>query len=267
MIQKLFHMKKWEEWDISIDSTPQTLESRKLAVPQLIHKEGDDQKLYACERLLKQMPVFSCDAFDEVQLLFIYDRYSQREAEQVHQTLKQCQKSIQMRSGDFIQMELPDCKGNFNRLKEWLENNLQQLKAKQKTKKQMFAVIILDKKQDYSKFKCAFTRENVMTQVITKQTCRRMNMSIATNIMKQINSKIGGESIRIKFPEFMNTNKVMTIGIDVCHAGKKSVVGFVATTNPSCTSVYSDIIIQPKNQELVVKDLDKCLSSALNCFA
>jgi hypothetical protein len=42
-------------------------------------------------------------------------------------------------------------------------------------------------------------------------------MSVASNIMKQINSKIGGESIRVKFPEFMNKFKVMVVGIDVCH--------------------------------------------------
>ena len=83
MMQKLFKMKKWNEWDITVDSKPQMLESRKLAVPQLIHKEGDDQKLFACERLLKQMPVYSCEALDNFDLLFIHDRYSSREAESV----------------------------------------------------------------------------------------------------------------------------------------------------------------------------------------
>ena len=149
-----------------------------------------------------------------------------------------------MRASDFKILELPDHKGNFAKVKDWLSENLRRIK--QKSSKQIFAVIVLDKRTDYPRFKCCFTSENVMTQVVTKQTARRINLSIATNIMKQINSKIGGESIRIKFPEFMNTNRVMTIGIDVCHAGKKSVVGFVATTNATCTSVYSDIIIQPK---------------------
>ena len=107
-------------------------------------------------------------------------------------------------------------------------------------------MIILDRKTDYAKYKSIFTRENVMTQVITKYIARKINLSVATNVMKQINSKMGGESIRIKYPDFMTKKKVMVIGIDVCHAGKKSVVGFVATNNESCTSAYSDIIIQPK---------------------
>lgn len=94
MMRNLFKMKKWKEWDISIESDPQTLESRKLAVPQLIHKEGDDQKLYACERLLKQMPVFDSNVFEKYDLLLIYDRYSKNEAENAHNNLRNCQKSI-----------------------------------------------------------------------------------------------------------------------------------------------------------------------------
>jgi len=34
-------------------------------------------------------------------------------------------------------------------------------------------------------------------------------------------------------PEFVKKEKVMIIGIDVCHSGKKSVVGFCASTNQS----------------------------------
>lgn len=46
-------MSKWKEWDIQIENKPEKLESRRLAVPELIHKEGDGQKLFCSERLLK----------------------------------------------------------------------------------------------------------------------------------------------------------------------------------------------------------------------
>ena len=58
-------MKKWEEWDIQIEDKPAELESRRLAAPELVHKEGDDKQLFANERLLKQMPVYSCDSLKD----------------------------------------------------------------------------------------------------------------------------------------------------------------------------------------------------------
>ena len=91
-------------------------------------------------------------------------------------------------------------------------------------------------------------------------------MSVASNIMKQINSKLGGESLRIKLPSFMENSRTMIVGIDVCHASKKSMVGFVASTNIHCTSFYQDIICQPKGQEIVKKDLDRVYGSALDQF-
>ena len=58
----------------------------------------------------------------------------------------------------------------------------------------------------------------------------------------------------------------MVIGIDVCHAGKSSIVGCSASTNKACTSYYSDFIIQPKNQEIVKTKLDDFMSKALHAF-
>jgi inorganic pyrophosphatase/exopolyphosphatase len=78
MVQKLFKMKKWAEWDITVDSTPQSLESRRLAAPELIHKEGADKHLYCNERLLKQMPVFSADELSKKTLFLVFDRRNEQ---------------------------------------------------------------------------------------------------------------------------------------------------------------------------------------------
>lgn len=61
MVQKLFKMKKWEEWDIQVEAEPARLESRKLAAPELVHKEGQDKQLFCNERLLKMLPVYSSE--------------------------------------------------------------------------------------------------------------------------------------------------------------------------------------------------------------
>ena len=97
--------------------------------------------------------------------------------------------------------------------------------------KRPFAIHILGHPRDYPKFKVAYTQNNIMTQMITLQTARKMNLSHASNIMKQVNTKTGGESIRVVLPELIQTEKVMVIGIDVCHAGQNSIVGFAATIN------------------------------------
>jgi len=132
--------------------------------------------------------------------------------------------------------------------------------------KDYFGLILLNHENDYPEVKKIFSRLDIMTQCIKAFTAKKMNLSVASNIMKQVNSKVGGESLRMKLPEFMLTEKVMVIGIDVCHAGKKSVVGFCASTNKHQTSYYSDIIIQAKNQELVKNDLDRCLLEAIKEF-
>ena len=42
MIQNLFKMNKWKEYDIQIENKAEKQVSRRLAVPELIQKEGDD---------------------------------------------------------------------------------------------------------------------------------------------------------------------------------------------------------------------------------
>lgn len=46
---------------------------------------------------------------------------------------------------------------------------------------------------------------------------------------------MGGDLYQMKLPDAMNGMKTMLIGIDVCHAGQNSVVGFSASTNASMT--------------------------------
>jgi len=51
-------------------------------------------------------------------------------------------------------------------------------------------------------------------------------------------SKVGGELYTMEFPKGL-CKKTMLIGIDVCHSGKQSVVGFCASTNSGMNKYYS----------------------------
>lgn len=53
LMNSLNNMKKWKDFDITIDDKPEILESRRLDLPELKHKEGNGERLFCSERLLK----------------------------------------------------------------------------------------------------------------------------------------------------------------------------------------------------------------------
>lgn len=63
------------------------------------------------------------------------------------------------------------------------------------------------------------------------KTVKKFNLKVATNVLRQINSKLGGDLYTIKFSHEITPN-TMLMGLDVCHAGKNSIVGFCASINP-----------------------------------
>lgn len=104
-------------------------------------------------------------------------------------------------------------------------------------------LFLVNYENDYHVAKKAFAGHAILTQFLRRQTARRLNLSVASNVMKQLNQKAGGEHIRVSLPSTFVNAGTMVIGIDVCHAGKNSVVGFAASTNKHCTSYWSNFII------------------------
>jgi hypothetical protein len=94
-------------------------------------------------------------------------------------------------------------------------------------------VAVLGYENNYPMYKLTFDKFRMPSQVITSKNARRFNPSVASNILRQINSKVGGDLFTMKFPDCFSKMKTMLIGIDVCHAGSRSVVGFAASTNPN----------------------------------
>ena len=94
----------------------------------------------------------------------------------------------------------------------------------------MIVVIVLKNENFYNVYKNICYSKNVISQVVNARTCFKMNMSVGSNVLRQINSKLGGDLYNIDFPKEISPN-TMLIGIDVCHQGQKSIVGFCATIN------------------------------------
>ena len=88
---------------------------------------------------------------------------------------------------------------------------------------------------------------------------------MASNVLKQINSKLGGDLYNLKFSQNVSPN-TMLIGIDVCHQGDHSIVGFCASINPKMSQYYSQKILQKRGQEIVNKELTVALKNAMESF-
>ena len=95
-----------------------------------------------------------------------------------------------------------------------------------------FLVIIPDGyKQDYfyTTLKNKINSDNpVISQFVTNRTINKDNDRIYMNVLRQINAKLGGDLWRISYGNEIS-KKTMLVGIDVCHKGKQSIIGYVAT--------------------------------------
>ena len=100
-----------------------------------------------------------------------------------------------------------------------------------KLKHPKIIVLVLGDEKVYDKHKQLYKQYQIPSQVVTTRNAYKFNLAKASNVLKQINSKMGGDLYHIKFPEKMDNMKTMLIGLDVCHAGGNSIVGFAASTN------------------------------------
>ncbi|XP_060643492.2 piwi-like protein 2 [Anolis sagrei] len=107
----------------------------------------------------------------------------------------------------------------------------------------------------------------VPSQVINARTITTQPhklRSIAQKILLQINCKLGGELWSVDIP----LKQLMMIGMDVYHdpgRGRRSVVGFVSSTNHTFTQWYSKVVFQMPHQE-IIDSLKVCLVGALQKF-
>lgn len=127
-------------------------------------------------------------------------------------------------------------------------------------------VVILFRENLYGKYKLIFDKFRMPSQVITNRNARAFNASKASNILRQVNSKMRGDLFEMKFPAVMDKISTMLIGIDVCHSGRQSVVGFAASTNQPMSQYYSDYLLVPKGTEIIDNKMKDLIRKAIACF-
>jgi aubergine-like protein len=102
---------------------------------------------------------------------------------------------------------------------------------------------------------------------VTSKTINRNNDRIYLNIVRQINAKLGGDLWRMNFGKEIS-QKTMLVGIDVCHKGKQSIIGFVATYDQYLCKYYTQASVQgQKGQEIISSNiLQEYYGSALQAY-
>lgn len=110
----------------------------------------------------------------------------------------------------------------------------------------------------------------IPTQCVRSKTLRndKSLQSICSKIVQQMNCKLGGDLWHVQIP----LSGTMIVGIDVCHdtqsnrgVGKRSVVGFCASTNDKYTKYFSTVKFQGVGQE-IVEQLAECFEEALENY-
>ena len=169
MINKLFNMPKWKEWDIQIEEKPEVLKSRRLALPEIVNSEGDDKKLFCNERLLKTLPVFNSEPLKKKHLILIHDEQLNRNIyENVIDCLTKCQNMISMKSRSIKRIQVPCGRGRIQQMKQEIENQIDQYKDKNGLQKneEIFVIMIVNHENDYQGVKNILTDMNIMSQCI-----------------------------------------------------------------------------------------------------
>ena len=77
-------------------------------------------------------------------------------------------------------------------------------------------------------------------------------------------AKAGNALYKVKFNEMFYKKKTMLLGLDVCHKGTSSVVGFCASFDKDFTQYYSQFFDQQKIKEIVDKFGDLMMEALEN---
>ena len=72
----------------------------------------------------------------------------------------------------------------------------------------------------YPQIKHFFYQKGIITQVVTFQLAKKFGLSHASNVLRQMQVKLGGNLFYMMFNKEFDTKSTMVVGIDVEHSGQ-----------------------------------------------
>lgn len=218
----LFSQKALKEWGIKISADPYRMEATILPIPQLALASGKRQN--CDENTLRKLSIQHPVDLPKGSWIMCYDASRQYQvADGLYQMMLQASGRLGMNVGEPTWFELQheyDYQGFEGMLKNYLDH----------CGIPTVCMIVLFSDKQYQAFKNICYRYNVISQVVLVKTAKKNNISVASNILRQLNSKLGGDLYTMAFPNDIHQH-TMLVGIDVCHHGGKSIVGFCASIN------------------------------------
>lgn len=132
--------------------------------------------------------------------------------------------------------------------------------------KTQIVVVLLprDDSATYSKVKSKCVEKGIVSQMVVAQKYAHAKLSMTTNILLQIQSKIGAELWNVNIP----MSKVMIVGIEITHHQRKkgdSVGALVATLNSTFTKYFTKTLFA-KGGKTVGDVLTPAMLGALNNY-
>ncbi|XP_076451619.1 piwi-like protein 1 [Babylonia areolata] len=234
-----------ENWGLSLDDTALAVEGRRMANENIFFGGGKHASSAIADwgRDLSHNKVFSAVNLERWVIF-----YTRRNTPDVMNFVQEAQRigpplGISVRNPE--QVPLPDDK---------TETLVKALRESVNPRTQLVCVVMPTSREDkYSavkKFACVECP--VPSQVIIHKTIRDKGKlrSVTQKIVLQINCKLGGELWAVKNP----LETAMVVGVDSFHdisRGRRSIGGFVASTNPELTRWFSRVRIQMQGEELV----------------
>jgi hypothetical protein len=112
------------------------------------------------------------------------------------------------------------------------------IKASINPKNTKIIVVIIPRPEEKKAVKAFLDKGGIPSQFITAFKAGKMNMSVATNVVKQMNAKTQSDLYRINLPSFKNT---MLVGVDVIMNGSSKLIGCSATNSNTLTQCYTKL--------------------------
>jgi aubergine-like protein len=191
----------------------------------------------------------------------VYHQKNYDDAVTLCDTLQKCSKAIGMKVADPTWIEI-----NSFKYQDWID----EINCESPQKKQII-VCVLDRNMDklYKELKLdSLSKKGYLTQCVKTQSLRKNAMSACTNLLKQMNSKLGGASYAVEFDKTVQNENFMVVGVDSSHiSGKRTGVALVASTDSKFLNFYNKIdIIAEKNKEQLTYCVRTFLEEAIQNY-